>query len=157
MTLTYPAMAIGAAALLTVLILVFFVRRRRRKNLKVERFEERWKTLQRNCASRKTWPLAVIDADKLLADALKARRFRGKTTGEKLVAAQRQLSNNESVWFGHKLRNRIVHEDVRRLKKQEILEALSGFRQALRDLGALPKMPHEVLPSKPKDSEEKAE
>jgi hypothetical protein len=47
------------------------------------------------------------------------------------------LTSNEAVWFGHKLRNRIVHEDVRKLKKQDILDALSGFRQALKDLGAM--------------------
>ena len=134
----------GVAVVLVVVIISFVMRRKRRPKLNTDHYQERWKDLQRNCASRKTWPLAVIEADKLLDEALKASRCKGKTTGERLVAAQRKLSNNESVWFGHKLRNRIVHEDVRKLKKQEILEALSGFRQALRDLEALPQMQHEV-------------
>jgi len=113
------------------------VRRRRSHKLNVTKFTGRWKSLQSNCAARKTWPLAVIEADNLLNDVLKRRRFKGKTTGERLVAAQHVLSDNEAVWFGHKLRNRIAHEDVRKIKKQDVLKALSGFRQALRDLGAL--------------------
>lgn len=112
---------------------------KRRRKISVKRYTERWQALQKHCASRKTWPQAIVEADKLLDDALKGARFKGKTTGERLVAAQRTLSNNEGVWLGHKLRNRIVQEDVdvRKLKKQDVLEALNGFRQALRDLGAL--------------------
>jgi hypothetical protein len=81
--------------------------------------------------------LAIIDADKLLDDALKKRHFKGKTMGERLVAAQKNLSDNDAVWFAHKLRNRLVHETNVRLKKRDVQKALSGFRQGLRDLGAL--------------------
>lgn len=110
-----------------------------RRKLKVSKFQQRWQDLQRHCGSRKTWPEAIIEADNLLCEALKKRGYKGKTTGERLVAAQHELSANEEVWFGHKLRNKIVDTDVRKLKKQDILEALAGFRQALRDLGALDK------------------
>lgn len=81
--------------------------------------------------------LAVIDADKLLDDALKKRHFRGKTMGERLVSAQRSLSDNDAVWYAHKLRNRLVHEPDIKLKKKEAQTALTGFRQGLKDLGAL--------------------
>lgn len=110
-----------------------------RRRLKSKKFNQRWQALQKHCATRKTWPQAIIEADNLLCEALKKRGFKGKTTGERLVAAQHELTSNDKVWFGHKLRNRIADEDVRKLKKQDILEALSGFRQALRDLGALEK------------------
>jgi hypothetical protein len=110
-----------------------------RRILKPAQFTERWKSLQKNCASRKTWPQAIIEADDLLAQALKCGHYKGKTTGERLVAAQHQLTDNEAAWLGHKLRDRIARKDVdvRKLKKRDIVEALSGFRQALRDLGAL--------------------
>ncbi len=111
--------------------------RRRPRKLKTKHFTERWQALQKHCATRKTWPQAIIEADDLLAEALKKRRYKGKTIGEKLVAAQHDLTANDTVWFGHKLRKRISGEDVRKLKKQDVLEALGGFRQALRDLGAL--------------------
>jgi hypothetical protein len=81
--------------------------------------------------------LAVIDADKLLDEALKKRHFRGKTMGERLVAAQRSLTDNDAVWYAHKLRNRLVHEPDVRLKKNEAQTALAGFKKGLQDLGAL--------------------
>jgi hypothetical protein len=109
----------------------------RRRKLKVAKFTERWKTLQQLCADRKTWSQAIVEADDLLAEALKRTRYKGKTTGERLVAAQHQLSNNEAVWFGHKLRKRISADELPKLKKNDVVTALAGFRQALRDLGAL--------------------
>ena len=113
---------------------------RRKRKVNVARCTERWKGLQQNCASRKTWPQAIIEADDLLNDVLKKLKYRGKTTGERLVAAQHSLSSNDTVWVGHKLRKRMEEEsniDVRKLKKKDMVVALSGFRQALRDLGAL--------------------
>lgn len=113
--------------------------RRRKRKIKTKQFTARWQELQKNCASRKTWPQAIAEADDLLADALKKAGYKGKNIGERLVAAQHELTDNETVWLGHKLRKRLSQEDidVRKLKKQDVLDALSGFRQALRDLGAL--------------------
>ncbi len=111
--------------------------RRAPKKLNVDKFTIEWKTLQKNCATRKTWPVALLEADELLDRALKQRRFKGKTTGERLVAAQHQLTSNETVWLSHKYCQKIRNSDVRTLKKKEVVDALAGFRQALRDLGAL--------------------
>jgi len=111
----------------------------RRRKLKVKKYTERWQGLQSHCASRKTWPQAIIEADDLLNEVLKKFCYKGKTTGERLVAAQHALSSNDTVWVGHKLRKRMEQEevDVRKLKKKDMVIALAGFRQALRDLGAL--------------------
>jgi hypothetical protein len=100
-------------------------------------YHDKWSELLTRVKTPDGMALAIIDADKLLDDALKKRHFRGKTMGERLVAAQRQLSDNDSVWFAHKLRNRLVHETNVRLKKRDVQKALAGFRQGLRDLGAL--------------------
>ncbi|HEX5743959.1 MAG TPA: hypothetical protein VFX84_00700 [Candidatus Saccharimonadales bacterium] len=112
---------------------------RRRRKVKPKRFTGRWQELQKHCASRKTWPQAIAEADDLLGHALKKAGYKGKNMGERLVAAQHDLTDNERVWLGHKLRKRLSQDDidVRKLKKQDVLDALSGFRQALRDLGAL--------------------
>jgi hypothetical protein len=113
--------------------------RRPRRSLKTKKFTERWQALQKHCATRKTWPQAIIEADNLLDEVLRKKRYKGKTTGERLVACQHDLTENETVWFGHKLRKKMSEEhiDVRSLKKKDVVIALSGFRQALRDLGAL--------------------
>ena len=110
----------------------------RKTDLDTEYFTKKWQTAQRLCAKPDTWPLAIINADKLLDEALKKLHYKGKTMGERLVSAQRDFSDNDSLWYGHKLRNRLVHEEVK-LKEKDVREALLGLRQALRDLGALNK------------------
>ncbi len=129
--------ALLAAGLLVVLGLLFAaVKHFKPSKLDHNYFLHKWQVLQSQCANQATWPLAVIDADKLLDEALKKLHYRGKTMGERLVRAQREIANNDDVWFAHKLRNKIVHEDIK-LKQRDVKGALQGFRDALRDLGAL--------------------
>ena len=125
------------ALLFVVAIASWLAKRRFLGRLNTKKFTERWNEAQKLCASKNTWPLAIINADKLLDDALKQSHYKGKTMGERLVAAQRNLSDNDAVWYGHKLRNKLVHEEYGDLKKRDVQKVLLGFRQALRDLGAL--------------------
>ena len=134
MNLNLLLMALGGALLLTVLSLLS---RKIPKRLNQSYFVKEWRYLQAMCSSKDTWPLAIINADKLLDTALKKRKFTGKTMGERLVSAQRKLTNNDGVWFAHKLRNKLVHEQDINLKEKDVKEALVGIRQALKDLGAL--------------------
>ncbi len=131
---------IVVAAVVLIVIAIFFTRRFKKRGaraLKTEHFESRWKAVQKLCGDKSTWPLAVIDADKLLDDALKKLKYKGKTMGERLVAAQRDMTDNDSVWYAHKLRNKLVHEEVATIKEVAVKDALKGVRQALRDLGAI--------------------
>jgi hypothetical protein len=54
-----------------------------------------------------------------------------------------KLSSNATlrVWFSHKYCKKLQEDevDVRKLKKKDVAMALAGFREALRDLGALEK------------------
>jgi hypothetical protein len=128
---------IFAVVVIILLMIVAALAQRRPRTLKVEYFNQRWRDLQKLCKDKTTWPLSIIDADKLLDEALKKRHFKGKTMGERLVSAQHVITNNDGVWFGHKLRNRLVHEENVKLKQTDVKQALVGFRQALKDLGAL--------------------
>lgn len=110
---------------------------RRRTRLDHEFFQQQWAELLARVKTPEGMVLAVVDADKLLDHALKKHHFKGKTMGERLVSAQRMISDNDSVWYAHKLRNRLVHEPNVKLKKKEAQAALAGFRQGLKDLGAL--------------------
>jgi hypothetical protein len=117
---------LAIAAVGVLLLLVFstnFLLRRKPKHLNKEYYTERWQTLQKLLKDKATWPLAVIDAD--------------KTMGERLVSAQRSITDNDAVWFGHKLRNRLVHESNVKLTEKNVKDALLGIRSALKDLGAL--------------------
>lgn len=136
--ITGSVVAIIAIVVLVVLAVGsgYFVRRRP-SSLNRDQFKQKWQAAQALCAKEDTWPLAVINADKLLDEALKKLKYRGKTMGERLVSAQHDIKSNDSVWFGHKLRNKLVHEEMKKLRKQDVMEALVGFREALKDLGAL--------------------
>ncbi len=135
---SWPLIA-GSVALLTVIFGVSFVVRRNATKLDQDYYLHKWQELQELCNSKNTWPLAVINADKLVDDALKKCRYKGKTMGERLVSAQHDLSANDGVWFGHKMRNKLVHEEYDINKKSDLKDAMLGFLQALRDLGALKK------------------
>jgi hypothetical protein len=126
-----------AVGVVLLLIVSRVLLRRRPVKFNTSKFQERWQTAQAMCAQAETWPSAVIHADKLLDEALKKSHFKGKSMGERMVSAQRQLSDNSGVWFGHKLRNKIVHEDYGPLRQADVAKALRGFRQGLKDLGAL--------------------
>jgi hypothetical protein len=126
-----------AVVLLVAAIAALIIFKKRPRRLNKQYYKKRWQEAQGLCKNQGTWPLAVINADKLLDEALKKRKYKGKTMGERLVSAQHQIRNNDHVWFGHKLRNKLVHEEFTKLKKKDVLEALVGFREALKDLGAL--------------------
>lgn len=130
---------ITLTALLVLLGLTFLAwhLRRRPRKLNLDYFWNRWQEAQKLCSQEDTWPLAIINADKLVEEALKRRRYKGKTMGEKLVSAQHDIKHNDNIWFAHKLRNKLVNEELNKLKKKDVMDALIGFRDTLKDLGAL--------------------
>jgi|SRR5581483_7290956 len=111
---------------------------RKPKPLDKPYFQRKWRKLQKLCGDKKTWPDAIIEADSLLDEVLKKKRYSGKNMGERLVKAQRLLTDNDKVWFSHKLRAKLEEKPKTRLQEKAVKEALMGTRQALKDLGALP-------------------
>ncbi len=134
--LTYGAVLAAVLAVVIVLVISVKLRKRPRK-LDQTKFKTKWSTVQAMLPDNKMWPLAIIDADKLLDEVLKARKYKGKTMGERLVSAQRDISDNEMVWFAHKLRNKLVHDQEVKLHKADVKDALLGIRAAMKDLGAI--------------------
>lgn len=135
---TVDLLLIAAGGVLVLIILALLGRRAPLpRRLDRQRFADRWGQLLTRVKTNEGMMLAVIDADKLLDEALRKRHFKGKTTGERMVAAQRTFTDNDAVWYAHKLRNRLVHEPDVRLRKREAMNALEGFKKGLKDLGAL--------------------
>ncbi len=135
---------IGWIALVIVVLIVvgtlgFIVWRWKRPvNLKQEYFKEEWKSLQKLLSNKDRWDVALLQADNLLDIAFKKSHIRGHNMGERLVKAQRLFSDNDGVWFGHKLRNKVESDPDMKLKESDLKQALIGIRQGLKDLGALP-------------------
>ena len=125
---------VGGIVVVAILIALLLKRPRKCDNSK---YKTKWNALQSMLPDSKMWPLAIIDADKLLEEALKTRKYKGKTMGERLVSAQHDITNNDKVWFAHKLRNKLVHDQEVKLHKSDVKEALLGIRSALKDIGAM--------------------
>lgn len=135
MSLEKIVLIAGAAVLgLTTLTVIII---RMPKRLKADKFSARWKDLQCHCRDKENWPKALTEADKLLDRALKKRKFKGKSMGERMVSAQRVFTQNDSVWFAHNLYKKVTANPKLKLRESDVKDALVGFRQALRDLGAL--------------------
>lgn len=129
--------AVVLVVLGAALAVLLWLRSRPRKTLKTEPFQEKWKELQSMLKDKTKWSDAIVHADHLLDEALKKKRIRGRSMGERMVKAQRMFTDNDGAWFGHKLRNKIDTEPDTKLKQSEVKQALTGIRQALKDLGAL--------------------
>ena len=84
-----------------------------------------------------SYSLSVLNADKLVDQALRDRGFRGETMGERLKNATSSLSDCNCTWTAHKLRNRIAHEPDANVTYEEARYAIACFKKTLKDLGAI--------------------
>jgi hypothetical protein len=80
---------------------------------------------------------AVLEADKLLDYCFKNMGYPGENMADRLKSAQSQLSDKNSVWDAHKLRNVLAHEIDYDLVVSQAKAAILSFEQALKDLGVL--------------------
>jgi len=79
--------------------------------------------------------LAIMNADKLLGHALKARGVFG-SVGDQLKSAPSLFNDLNSVWSAHKIRNRLAHEIGMKVTPKEAKSFLNIYKKALKDLGA---------------------
>lgn len=126
-----------ASIAVVVLIVGTLAYRRFPKKLKAQAFGDKWQELQSYLKDKSRWAEAMLMADKMLDEALKKRKFKGGSMGERMVSAQRLFTNNDDLWFAHNLCKKLKADEKLVLKEADVKDALIGFRQALRDLGAL--------------------
>lgn len=133
LTMFISVLVIGIALLIVMSLL-----RRGGTVLDQDKYRSRWLTITQNAGSTAdSWELAIIQADKLLDQALKERGVGGETMAERLKNAKPLLTNIDAIWRAHKLRNKIAHEHDAAVSKRSAAEALRIFKRALSDLGAL--------------------
>lgn len=130
----FVAIVIVGGAFLVIMALT----RKPSKTLDQAKYRERWLSISNSVSSEVgTQQLAIINADKLLDQALKQRGIAGESMGDRMKNAKDLFSNNGAIWSAHKLRNRIVHEDSTKLNPIVTRKAMSSFKVALKDIGAL--------------------
>lgn len=109
------------------------------KQLDVDRYRTSWMTIEQQLVrgEEASSHLVILNADKLLDQALKQRGFKGETMGERMKAARDTWSNANNVWNAHKLRNRIAHETEVKVGYDTARRALAAYKRALKDVGAI--------------------
>lgn len=84
-----------------------------------------------------SYHLSVLNGDKLVDQALRARGANGKTMGKRMKNSASRFSDKNGIWTAHKLRNKIAHESDTNVTYSQARFALANFRKALKDLGAI--------------------
>jgi hypothetical protein len=108
-------------------------------HLDVDKYRSKWLAIEQSLVRDQpaSAHLAILNADKLVDQALRERGVRGETMGERMKTAKATWSNRNSIWEAHKLRNQIAHETDASVSYDQARRALAGFKQALKDLGAI--------------------
>jgi hypothetical protein len=136
---TVFAFLIGVLVVAVLLVVVIFLSKKGPAPLDIEKYRMRWlaieKQLNRNDVS--SLSLTVLNADKLLDQALRERGIKGETMGERMKTTKDTWSNANNVWSAHKLRNQIAHEPEVIVSYDDARRALGAFKQALKDIGAI--------------------
>lgn len=139
MDITLLAFFAGILVVGILLIVVISLTKRGPSALDVDKYRRRWlaieQQLRRDDAG--SYHLAVLNADKLLDQAMREKAVKGETMGERMKTLKDTWSNANAVWSAHKLRNQIAHEPDVRVGYDDARRALAGFKLALKDIGAI--------------------
>lgn len=130
---------LGLLIIAALLMIVILFTRKGSVQLDVNKYRSKWLAIEQqlqkdNAAS---YQLCILNADKLLDQALKERGTKGETMGERMKTLQATWSNANAVWGAHKIRNQVAHESDVQLSYDAVRRALAGFKQALKDVGAI--------------------
>lgn len=122
-----------------LLLAVISITKKGTKHLDVEHYRVKWMEIEQQLKKDEssTFSLAVLNADKLLDLAMKARGLKGDTTSDRLKSASKMFTNRNYVWSAHKLRNKIAHDADVRVSYDDARRALGDFKRALKDIGAI--------------------
>jgi transposase len=109
------------------------------RNLDVEKYRSRWLSIEQQLKRDEisSYHMCILNADKLVDQALVERGVNGKTMAERMKEAKGKWSNAHHVWTAHKLRNQIAHEPDVNISYESARRALIAYKQALKDLGAI--------------------
>lgn len=109
------------------------------RTLDLDKYRSKWLTIETSLKrdDANTHTLCVLNADKLLDQALREKGLSGKTMAERMKQCQGKWSNGNGLWAAHKLRNKLAHEDDAKIDYERARQALIAYKQGLKDLGAI--------------------
>ena len=129
-------------AIIIVAVLIFLailLTGKRGYRFNVEAYQTKFLAIENKLSkdSPATFTVSIIEADKLLDKAMVEMGISGKTMGDRLKKSGTRFTNLNAVWRAHKLRNAIAHESDFEVSYKQAFNALSIYKQALKDLGAI--------------------
>ena len=107
-------------------------------NLSKKHAQEAWQRIELHFfkGSENDLKVAILDADKILNEALRGAGIPGIQLGDRLKKARPgQIPNLDELWQAHKLRNQIAHEPNFKLKRDLAERALTIYKTALENMG----------------------
>ena len=136
---TFFAVFAGVMIIGVMLIAVIMLTKKGAVHLDVDKYRSRWLAIENQLKrdEESSYHLCILNADKLLDQALRECGVKGETMGERMKAARDTWSNANAVWTAHKLRNQVAHEPDVRIGYDDTRRALAAFKQALKDVGAI--------------------
>lgn len=109
------------------------------RTLDVEKYRSRWMNIETKLKRDNdlSYVVCILDADKLLDQALREKGLSGKTMAERMKQCQGKWTNGNGVWAAHKLRNKLAHEPDAKVDYERSRQALVAYKQGLKDVGAI--------------------
>jgi len=98
---------------------------------------QRWQKVLEFVKSEESanWRLAILEADNMLDDLLKSRKYEGENLGERLKNVNPDGFNTlDYAWQAHKIRNQIAHEGTNFiLTRHDANRTISLFERVFRE------------------------
>jgi hypothetical protein len=129
----------GILVLAALMLFIFSIGKKCKHTLNVEHYRVKCLSIEQHLKKDdpSTYQMAILNGDKLVDQAMRESGVKGQTMGERLKNSVEKFSDRNGIWVAHKLRNRIAHESDIEITYEEARYALSCFRKALKDLGAI--------------------
>jgi hypothetical protein len=131
----FSAILIFAGLLFTIISLT----RRSPRAMDIDKYRSRWLSIETRLKrdDENSYVVCIMEADKLLDQALRDRGLAGNTMAERMKQCQGKWTNGNGVWAAHKLRNRLAHETDVKVDYERTRQALVAYKQGLKDMGAI--------------------
>lgn len=132
------ALVVAALLIAGILFLIIHLSPQASK-IDKQKYQSRWLEIENslNPSDSNSQQMAILNADKLLDQALRETGSKGDTMGERMKSREAAWSNSSAVWAAHKLRNQIAHDEYVDISSETVRRALASFKVALKDLGVM--------------------
>ncbi len=122
-----------ASLIIALLVKKFLFKKKTHPNT----ISDNWREVEIMVKDKTRWNEAITSADEVLGLACLKYGSANKKIGENLVDLQDKFGDNESLWFSHKLSQKIRENSELKIKPEQAKKAILSFKKALKELGEL--------------------